>query len=109
MKPKNSKEDFRFCPELFGYKSSVADFLSNHDYHQYQDYKGIDVAHDTYGVEVTGISDEETALAIRTLTIRHVKDQMWIESPWNRCYQCDDGWVVEVFRDPDDQSDDWWK
>lgn len=109
MKPKKSKEDFLFHPELFGYRSDLVSFLAERGYSQFIEFQAIDVSHDTYGIEVTGIIDHNTALKIRDLSSDYFKDQMWIENPWNRCIDYDDGWAVEIFRDPDDQSDDWWK
>jgi len=109
MKHNNLGESFRFCPELFEYRSRTMEFLSDEDYSFLIDYQGIDVCHDIYGIEITGISTKELAEEIAGSVEELFCNKKWIDNPWSRVVDYDDGWTAEIFRDFDDQSDDWWK
>lgn len=60
---------FRFAPELFEVRTDVMAELSDRGFDWLSHYSAVDPIHDTYGIEVCGIHDQEDAVAIQNLLI----------------------------------------
>ena len=55
----------QFHPELFEQRAEAMQVLSTKGFAWMSDYNSIDLEHDEYGLEVCGIRERATALAIR--------------------------------------------
>lgn len=55
------KQELQFHPELFAQRGRVSDLLSEAGYAGFGDYAAIDLVHEEYGLEVTGIRNEMDA------------------------------------------------
>lgn len=53
--------DFQFHGELFDLRAMVMEALSENDFVWLSDFGSVDLAHDIYGIEVTGVPDESRA------------------------------------------------
>ena len=58
---------FRFYPELFEHRAAVIDALSERGLAWFGDYNSVDLMHDEFGIEVTGIRDKVDAEAIQSI------------------------------------------
>src|SRR5688500_6735917 len=96
---------FRFAPELLAYRERVLDALVQAGYNQMDHYSGIDLLHDLFGLEVTGIQSKSDALRIRVILQR-------ILPSWPHRYLflkdagVDAGWKVVVHRDSQPSAHD---
>ena len=100
---------FAFYPELFELRTSALDALADGGFAWLADFGSVDLLHDVYGLEVCGITDEDSARAIEV-----VLRALFPAWPYVRCYLKDfggrdPGWKVIIARDPETADDDSWK
>ena len=60
-------KSFEFHAELFDLRNAVLEALSDNGFVWLSDFGSIDLQHDVYGLEVTGIREEADARAITAL------------------------------------------
>ena len=100
-------KSFEVSCRLFDFRNVVLDALSDNGFAWLSDFGAIDLLHDVYGLEVTGIHQEENAVAIAELL-----QKMFPAWRYQRTYYEDHnvrelGWKVVISRDLEDFSDDW--
>jgi hypothetical protein len=98
---------FEFHAELFDVRNAVLEALADHGFAWLSDYGAIDLQHDVYGLEVTGIREEADARAIERLL-----REMFPGWQYRRTFYEDHnvrelGWKVMISRDPEDYDDRW--
>ena len=98
---------FQFHSELFDFRNSVMEALSENGFAWLSHYGAIDLQHDVYGLEVTAILREVDARAIEQLLRRMFPGWRY----WRTFYEDHNlrelGWKVMISRDPDDFNDRW--
>ena len=92
---------FEFHGELFGLRSTVLDALAANGFVWLSDFASVDLSHDTYGLEVTGIREQKPAMQIQQLL--HGLFPNW---RFHRLYYEDRnlgemGWKVIISREPE--------
>ncbi len=98
---------FEFHAELFDFRNTVMEAMSDNGFMWLSDFGSIDLQHDVFGLEVTGIREEADAKAIAALLRR-----MFAGWRYRRRFYEDQnlgviGWKVMISRDPEDFDDDW--
>ncbi len=98
---------FEFHADLFDVRTTVAEALADVGLLWLSDYGAIDLRHDVYGMEVTGIREKADARAIDPLL-------RGLLPGWRhgRTYYEDQnlgelGWKVILARNPEDAGDHW--
>lgn len=99
---------FEFHPELFEVRNAVLEALADNGFAWLSDFGSVDLQHDVYGLEVTGIRQEADARTIESLLRR-----MFPGWRYRRTYYEDHnlgelGWKVVISREPE-RFDDRWK
>lgn len=69
-KPKKGQASILFHPELFELSSTAAKLLDDRGFVWLNDYSAIDVLHDDYGLEISGIGDQRKAESIAEVMAR---------------------------------------
>ena len=100
-------KSFEFHPELFEFRTTAMEALSENGFVWLSDFGSIDLMQDLYGLEVTGIREEADAKAIAALLCK-----MYPGWRHRRTYYEDHnlreiGWKVIISRDREDCDDDW--
>ncbi|MCX7429074.1 MAG: hypothetical protein NTW96_26040 [Planctomycetia bacterium] len=100
-------ESFEFHAELFDLRNEVLEALSDNGFAWLSDFGSIDLQHDVYGLEVTGIREEADAVVIENLLRTKFPG-------WRHCrtfYEDQNvgelGWKVMISRDPEEFNDNW--
>jgi hypothetical protein len=98
---------FEFHAELFDFRNSVMESLSENGFAWLSDYGSIDLAHDVYGLEVTAIRQETDALVIERLLRRLFPGWRFRRTFYEDHNLGELGWKVLISRDPEDFDDRW--
>ena len=98
---------FEFHAELFDFRNSVFEALSENGFSWLADFGSIDLQHDVYGLEVTAIHEKADAMAIEKLL-----REMFPGWRYRRTFYEDHnlrelGWKVMISRDPENFDDHW--
>lgn len=93
--------DLEFHAELFDVRASVLGTLADHDITWLSDFGGVDLRHDTYGFEVTGIRTEPLAYRIERLLLREFPWWWWHRTYYEDLNVGELGWKVVFSRFPD--------
>jgi len=86
---------FQFHSELFEYRTKAQEVLASHGFEWLSHYGAIDMDHYRYGLEVTGIQDEDDSIEIENILKRLFPE--W-EKGW-RYYKDDaheQGWKIII-------------
>src|SRR5262245_4915147 len=100
-------DSFAFHPELFELRTEVLELLAEHGFAWLSDFGSIDLAHDTYGIEVCGIHEESNAHAIKKLLRRKFSSWRYSHMYYKDGSTREPGWKVIISRDPEDYGDRW--
>jgi hypothetical protein len=98
---------FEFHAELFEFRNSVLEALSDNGITWLSEYGSIDLQHDVYGLEVTGIRQETDAEAIEGLLRKIFPDWHYRRTFYEDQNLGELGWKVMISREPEDFSDNW--
>jgi hypothetical protein len=98
---------FQFHAELFDFRNSVMEALSENGFAWLSDYGSIDLQHDVYGLEVTAIREEADARAIERLLRRLFPGWRFRRTFYEDYNLGELGWKVMISRDPEDFDDRW--
>lgn len=96
-------DDFRFFPELFEHRQDALSTLDDAGFYWLSDFSSVEVLHETFGIEVTGIPDEGSArealsvLRSRFAQWRHVS---LVHQDGGR----EPGWKVRLHRDEESEQ-----
>lgn len=95
---------FHFHPELFECRNEALEVLGEAGMQWMADFTSIDVLHDLFGVEVSGIGTEAEARQVLALLQAHFRGWRYgyvLLKDWS---SRDAGWKAVVHRDPREQS-----
>jgi hypothetical protein len=93
--------------ELFDFRNAVLEALSDNGFAWLPHFGSIDLQHDVYGLEVTGIREEADAAAIERL-LRKMFPQWHYHRTFYEDHNLGElGWKVMISRDPEDFDDNW--
>ena len=98
---------FEFHAELFELRTAVTEALAEHGYAWLSDYGSVDLQHDVFGLEVTGIREEADARDIAGLLVRLFPDWQFRRTFYEDQNGGEIGWKIMISRDPEDFDDDW--
>ena len=98
---------FEFHAELFDFRNSVLEALSNSGFAWLSDFGSIDLLHDVYGLEVTAIRQEEDAVAIEALLRQMFPDWRYRRTFYEDHNLGEIGWKVVISRHRGDFNDNW--
>ena len=98
---------FHFHAELFDLRAVVMEALSENGFVWLSDFGSVDLAHDIYGLEVTGIHDEGRADDIHALLLEllpnwHFRRQFYEDQNLGEI-----GWKIIISREPENFDDEW--
>ncbi len=86
--------------------ADVQSALSDAGFEWLSHYGSVDPLHDTYGIKVCGIHDEEDALSIRSLLVSMFPT--WTGGGvYHKDYGREPGFVSSVYRDKPRQREEW--
>ena len=96
-------DDFRFFPELFESRQEALEILDDAGFYWLADFTSVEVLHETYGIEVTGIPEE--ALAREALSALRRRFASWehvslVHQDGGR----EPGWKVRLHRDEESEQ-----
>jgi hypothetical protein len=100
-------EPFEFHPELFELRNAVLETLAENGFVWLSDFSAIDLCHDTYGLEVCGIRNEEDARSIAALLARLFPTWHYARRYYKGHPTLEPGWKVILSRDPENHRDRW--
>jgi hypothetical protein len=98
---------FEFYPELFECRSKASALLEESGYCWFGDYSSIDILHEEYGLEISGIADEESIDPIL-----HALQQVFPQ--WHHCriyfhdYGREPGWALSLSLFPPEPCNSGW-
>ena len=98
---------FEFHAELFDFRNAVLEAMSDHGFAWLSDFGSIDLQHDVYGLEVTGIRAEADAGKIERLLRGMFPDWRFRRTFYEDHNLGELGWKVMISRDPEDCGDSW--
>jgi hypothetical protein len=98
---------FEFHAELFEFRSSVLETLSDNGFAWLSEFGAIDPLHDVYGLEVTAIREESDAVAITGILRKMFPDWRYHRTYYKDHSSREAGWKVVISRDPEEVNDDW--
>jgi hypothetical protein len=98
---------FEFHAELFDCRNAVLEALADAGFTWLSDFGSIDLQHDVYGLEVTGIREEADAVAIERLLRKMFPGWRHGRTFYEDHNQGELGWKVLLSRDPEDFNDSW--
>ena len=99
---------FRFEPALFGHRDHVLQALSRGGYQWFSDFKTIGVLHETYGIEVCGISSEAKARQMLAVLSRTFPTWRFAFVENNEFEDSTQSWMACLHRDPADKTPENW-
>ena len=105
-------KEFPFHPELFGEMSRLLEALAEAGYRWFSDYGSIDLEHEDYGLEVTGIRGIEGALGIADVLLRTFPAWRYGRMFEKKWWTAEPGWKVTLTargRVPLPVSLDYWR
>jgi len=94
-----------FHGDLFELRNRVIQELTESDFLWLSDYSGVDLLHDLYGLEVTGIPREEDADVIKSLLCRIFPKWKHVRVYCVRHSVCEPGWKVMISQYPESFDD----
>ncbi len=97
---------FEFHGELFEMRGIVLDALATNGFVWLSDFSSVDLAHDTYGLEVTGIRDPDRATQIHRLLRTLFPGWLFHQEYYEQENLAEVGWNVIISRDPEQPGDD---
>ena len=97
---------FEFHAELFDFRNAVMKALSDNGFVWLSDFGSVDLQHDVFGLEVTGIREEADAREIEALLRRMFPGWRYRRRFYEDKNLGELGWKVMVSRDPEDFHDD---
>jgi hypothetical protein len=98
---------FEFHAELFDFRNAVLETLSDNGFAWLSDFGSVDLQHDVYGLEVTGIREEADARAIEAL-LRRMFVGWWYGHTFYEDQNLGElGWKVMISREPEHFDDNW--
>jgi len=100
-------KSFEFHAELFELRNAVMETLSDNGFVWLSDFGSVDLQHDVYGLEVTGILDEADARAITALLRKMFAGWCYRHTFYEDQNLGEIGWKVMISRGPEDVDDDW--
>lgn len=100
-------KSFEFHAELFDFRNSVLEALSNNGFAWLSDFGSIDLLHDVYGLEVTAIREEESAKEIEALLRTMFPGWRYRRTFYEDHNLRELGWKVIISRDPENFKDNW--
>jgi len=92
-------QEFRFCSELFEYRSTAIETMSKHGLDLFTNFGTIDVLHDVFGLEVCGIPEESDALKILSVLRTTFPNWRHFDMFEKDSGILDLGWQVSIHRD----------
>jgi hypothetical protein len=98
---------FEFHAELFDFRNTVLEALSDNGFTWLSDFGSIDLQHDVYGLEVTSIREEADATAIEELLRKLFPEWHHRRTFYEDHNQAELGWKVMISRDPENFDDTW--
>jgi hypothetical protein len=98
---------FEFHAELFDFRNAVLEALSDNGFAWLSHFGSIDLQHDVYGLEVTGIREEADAAAIERLLRKMFPQWHYRRTFYEEHNLRELGWKVMISRDPEDFDDNW--
>jgi hypothetical protein len=101
--------EFEFHPELFELRTQVIELLAEHDLVWLSDYGAVDLQHDLFGLEVTGIQSEQVAFAIQRILAQEFPKWPYRRTFFEDLNVGELGWKVMISRYPEDFDDIAWK
>jgi hypothetical protein len=103
----STMKSFEFHAELFDLRNAVLEALSDNGFMWLSDFGSIDLQHDVYGLEVTGIREEADARAITALLRKMFAGWRYRHTFYEDQNLGEIGWKVMISRDPEGRDDDW--
>ena len=100
------RNPFRFSPELYDVRNSVASELHERGLDWLTHYLAIDVMHDVHGIEVCGIEREDDATRILGV-LKEMSPSWKIHRSYYKDCGRDLGFVVTIQRDPESPDQPW--
>jgi len=95
---------FCFHGELFEYRAEALDALSAGGFSYFESFGSIDLTHDSFGLEVSEIADETTALSMqRILRARFPGWHSYVFEDQEEYTSC--RWWVRIHRDSESSSE----
>jgi hypothetical protein len=88
-----------FHPELFDIRAQVIAKLATAGFLGMTDFSSVDLLHEEFGVEVSGILDLESAKKMQLLLCDLLPDWPYTSAHYID-YGIEPGWVIEITRDP---------
>ncbi len=92
---------FNFHGELFEVRSTAIEALSANRLEWLADYGSVDLAHDIYGLEVTGIGEQGRACLIRGILTKLLPDWRFHRLYYEDQNRGEIGWKLIISRDPE--------
>ena len=102
---KNVKS-FEYHGDLFDLRAIVLDALAENDFVWLTDFGSVDLAHDIYGLEVTGIREQAHATKIEELLCRLFPNWKYHRRFYEDVNMREIGWKVIISRDAETFGDD---
>jgi hypothetical protein len=99
--------EFQFHGELFELRAMVMESLAENGFVWLSDFGSVDLAHDIFGLEVTGIREEDQATQIQELLIQVLPGWNFRRNFYEDQNLGEIGWKVIVSRDPENFDDQW--
>jgi hypothetical protein len=96
-------DDFRFFPELFESRQEALEILDGAGFYWLADFASVEVLHETYGIEVTGIPDEALAREALSALRRSFSDWEHVSLVHQDCGR-EPGWKVRLHRDEENEQ-----
>ena len=93
---------FKYYPQLFEFRALALDALSGAGYEWLTDFTSIDLRHEVFGFEVSGIQQEEDALKVCAVLRRTLIVWPYSYLVCRECEDLDRGWQVVIHRDPEE-------
>jgi hypothetical protein len=100
--------DFQFHGELFDLRAMVMEALSENDFVWLSDFGSVDLAHDIYGIEVTGVPDESRADDMHSLLVELLPEWHFRRQFYEAQNLGEIGWKIIISREPENFADDEW-
>lgn len=98
---------FNFHGELFDLRAMVMEALSENGFIWLSDFGSVDLAHDIYGLEVTGIREEERADGIHDLLLEVLPNWHFHRQYYEDQNLGEIGWKIVISREPESFNDAW--
>jgi hypothetical protein len=96
---------FEFHAELFEFRNTLMETLSENGFTWLSDFGSIDLQHDVYGLEVTGIREESDAKEIEAILRKMFPGWRYYRTFYEDKNLGELGWKVMISREPEDFND----